>query len=213
LPAFITPEQIWAGKAVGQDVVVLDADGYMLAISLAEKLADEGRNVTIVTPFDRVAPYTDFTLEGPNLRRMMREKGIGQRVAHWVENATPGQRVELTIFDLYRDGFRRTAEPRRGELPRRRGTDNEALSCDSVVLCTRRSSNDGLYRELRARDAEWVEAGIKGIYRAGDCLAPRYIADAVFDGHRMGREIDSAHPERPIAPFREGAVWASTQAG
>jgi dimethylamine/trimethylamine dehydrogenase len=214
LPAFITPEQIWAGKAVGQDVVVLDADGYMLAISLAEKLADEGRQVTLVTPFDRVAPYTDFTLEGPNLRRMMREKGIRQRVAHWVENATPGPgRVALTVFDVYRDGFRRTAVPRRGELPRRRGTHNEVLSCDSVVLCTRRSSNDGLYRELRARDAEWADAGIKGVYRAGDCLAPRYTADAVFDGHRMGREIDSAHPERPIPPVREGPVWAPNAGG
>jgi dimethylamine/trimethylamine dehydrogenase len=81
-----------------------------------------------------------------------------------------------------------------------------------VVLCTRRSSNDGLYRELRARRAEWANAGIKGVFRAGDCLAPRYIADAVFDGHRMGREIDSADPERPLAPLREHSVWLPKEA-
>ena len=40
MPAFATPEQIFAGKPVGDEVVVLDSDGYFMAISLAERLAD-----------------------------------------------------------------------------------------------------------------------------------------------------------------------------
>ena len=48
---------------------------------------------------------------------------------------------------------------------------------------------------------------MKGVYRAGDCLAPRYIADVVFDGHRMGREICSPDPQRPRAIIREQRVW------
>src|SRR4029453_17172519 len=83
LPLFVTPERVFAGKAIGDSVVVLDADGYFMGVSLAEMLADRGKSVTLVTPFDRVAPYTDFTLEGPNLRRMMHEKNIGHRTATW----------------------------------------------------------------------------------------------------------------------------------
>ena len=62
----LTPEQYWAGKPIGQRVVILDGDGYFMAVSLAEQLADAGKDVTLVTWCEKVAPYTDFTLEGPN---------------------------------------------------------------------------------------------------------------------------------------------------
>jgi dimethylamine/trimethylamine dehydrogenase len=211
-PAFVTPEQIFAGKPVGDEVVVLDSDGYFMAISLAERLADLGKQVTLVTSFDRVSPYTDFTLEGPNLRRMMREKNISSRVGHWVERAeTASGRVELALFDVYRDGSRRTESPQPGSLPRRADPTVDTLRCDSVVLCTGRRSNDGLYRDLSARRDAWQPAGLKGVYRAGDCLAPRYIADVVFDGHRIGREICTPDPQRPTPIIREQAVWAGSQ--
>jgi dimethylamine/trimethylamine dehydrogenase len=54
---------------------------------------------------------------------------------------------------------------------------------------------------------DWPQAGIKGVYRAGDCLAPRYIADAVFDGHRIGREICSEYPQEPLPALREQSLW------
>ena len=59
----------------------------------------------------------------------------------------------------------------------------------------------------RPAASEWADAGLAGVYRAGDCLAPRYIADVVFDGHRMGREICSPDPQRPRAVIREQSVW------
>jgi len=208
LPGFVTPEQFFAGKEIGDRVVVLDSDGYFMAVSLAEKLADSGRQVTVVTPFDRVAPYTDLTLEGANLRRMMREKNIGFRVAHWLERAEVGAEIQLSIFDLNRDGSARTKSPVVGSIPRTASIEVSRMHCDSVILCTGRRSNDELYRGLRALDDRWEDAGLKGVYRAGDCLAPRYIADVVFDGHRIGREICSADPQRPRAFIREQRVWA-----
>jgi dimethylamine/trimethylamine dehydrogenase len=207
LPLFVTPEQIFAGKAIGNSVVVLDADGYFMGVSLAEMLADWSKSVTLVTPFDRVAPYTDFTLEGPNLRRMMHEKNIGHHTATWIERAEAGGRANLVLYDVNRDGYRRTTAPQKGVPPRKAGVATRHLSCDTVVLCTSRRSNDAIYRSLRTRAAEWAEHGIRGVYRAGDCLAPRYIADVVFDGHRMGREIDSDDPQRPRAIIREHRIW------
>ncbi len=206
-PAFVTPEQFFSGKPVGERVVVLDGDGYFMAIGIAEMLADRGKAVTLVTPFDKAAPFADWTLEGPNLRRMTREKGIAQRVAHWVERVDGGRDTRVTIFDVYRDGYRRATAAKAGELPRRAGTAVEVLACDSLILCTSRRSEDSLYRALKARRAEWAAAGLLGVYRAGDCLAPRYLADAVFDGHRLGREIDSADPARPRAMIREYRIW------
>jgi dimethylamine/trimethylamine dehydrogenase len=206
-PGFVTPEQVFAGKDIGQRVAILDSDGYFMAVSLAEMLADRGKSVTLITSFDRVAPYTDLTLEGPNLRRMMREKAIESRVGTWVESAASGNNITLHLFDVYRDGSKRTDKPVAGELPRRRGTDTEDFACDTVVLCTGRHSNTGLYTEFAAHRDIWAEKGIAGVYRAGDCLAPRYLADVVFDGHRMGREIDSPDPQRSRAIIREHRIW------
>ena len=76
-----------------------------------------------------------------------------------------------------------------------------------VVLCTAREANDGLHRALTARRGEWVDKGLERVSRAGDCLAPRYLADAIFDGHRIAREFESVDPERPKAIIRERQVW------
>ena len=81
------------------------------------------------------------------------------------------------------------------------------LEADSVVLCTSRRSETGLWTALAVRRDEWAGQGIAGVYRAGDCLAPRYLADAIFDGHRLGREIDSPDPQRPRAFIRERRIW------
>jgi len=58
-----------------------------------------------------------------------------------------------------------------------------------------------------ARRGEWIDKGLERVSRAGDCLAPRYLADAIFDGHRIAREFESVDPERPKAIIRERQVW------
>jgi dimethylamine/trimethylamine dehydrogenase len=207
-PYCVTPEQYFAGKPIGQRVVILDSDGYFMASSIAEVLADQGKQVTIVTHLEKVAPMTDLTLEGFNLKRMMREKGIHERVGHWVEALRPaGNRVEVVVYDLHRDGSRRTTEPTTGTYPRRLGNAVEILDCDSVILCTARESRTELYDALYERRGEWAQKGIEAIVRSGDCLAPRYLADAIFDGHRIARELESENPERPRAMIRERPIW------
>ncbi|MGF7160861.1 dimethylamine/trimethylamine dehydrogenase [Rhodoligotrophos appendicifer] len=207
LDCFVTPEQFFAGKPIGDRVVVLDSDGYFMAISIAEMLRDQGKEVTFVTHLETVAPMTELTLEGYNLRRMMREKGIHERTGHWVERVEHANSVDVVLYDRYRDGFRRTTKPEKGVYPRRLGDAVEILSCDSVVLCTARESKRGLYDELVALKPRWAEAGLTTVVRSGDCLAPRVLADAIFDGHRIAREFESANPERPKAIIRERQIW------
>ena len=208
LDVFVTPEQYFAGKAIGDRVVVLDSDGYFMAIGIAEALANQGKHVTFLTHYEKVAPMTELTLEGYNLRRMMREKGIEERVGHFVERVDVGPSgAEVVIFDQYRDGYRRTSEPKAGVYPRKLGDAVEVLACDTVVLCTARESDRTLHDGLLARRERWEDAGIEAVVRSGDCLAPRYLADAIFDGHRIGREIESDNPERPRAIIRERQIF------
>jgi dimethylamine/trimethylamine dehydrogenase len=83
------------------------------------------------------------------------------------------------------------------------------LEVDGVVLVTQRLSDDALYHQLAADPAALEAAGIESLYRIGDCVAPRLIADAIFDGHRLAREIDSSDPARPLPYLRERPLMAS----
>ena len=209
MPQFCTPDQVMNGKDVGDRVVVLDADGYFTGASTAEFLADQGKQVSLVTQLHAVAPYTDFTLEAPNLHRMIHEKNIRDITSHWVHSIEPGNETKVMIYNLYGDGYQRTSKPRTGELPRKANTNIEELTCDTVVLVTGRLSNQALFSELKSRRSEWAEEEIDNIFHTGDCYAPRMIADAIFDGHRLAREFESDNPQYAQPWIRERQIWGS----
>jgi dimethylamine/trimethylamine dehydrogenase len=75
--------------------------------------------------------------------------------------------------------------------------NGEPLELDAagVVLVTQRISHDALFHDLDGRRA--------AVFRIGDCVAPRLLAEAVFDGHRLAREIDGEDPEVALPYLRE----------
>ena len=58
-----------------------------------------------------------------------------------------------------------------------------------------------------SRRAEWAAEDIDNIFHTGDCYAPRMIADAIFDGHRLAREFDSDNPQYALPWIRERQLW------
>jgi dimethylamine/trimethylamine dehydrogenase len=184
----LTPEQVMleGKKPPGERVLVYDAEGYFVASGLAEKLAAEGCSVELVTPHERIAPVCDETLEGPLLRQHLHSVGVRGRTGTTVTAIEPG-RVAAA------DEFGGAVE----------------LEADAVVLVTQRRSNDELYLELKAGADTLADEGIEALYRIGDCVAPRIIAEAIFDGHRLGREIDSENPAIPLPYRRERLVLES----
>ena len=78
-------------KEIGQRVLVYDCEMYYTGIGMAEKLVREGKDVTYVTPFEAMAPYTVYTLEFPRLNRHLRQLGIDVVVEHVVTAIEPGR--------------------------------------------------------------------------------------------------------------------------
>ena len=182
-----------AGKRPpGERVVVYDCEGYFVAAGLAELLASEGHAVELVTPFDVVSPESDHTLEGALLRRRLHDAGV-----QMTRNVTIG-----TVTADRIEGHGEFAEP-------------WARQSEAIVLVTQRLSDDALYNELCADENALHAEGIEAVYRVGDCVAPGLIADAVFSGHRLAREIDTANPAVPLPVRRElptpAAVGASSR--
>ena len=196
LPHCLTPEQIMVeGKQVpGERVLIVDNDGYFMGPSLAEKLAMEGKQVTLMTHLGHIGPYMHFTLEAPNMHRRLHKL-----------------KVEIATYQI-------PTQIEAGKVTSAHVYDEEHLTewdVDGVVLVTQRRSNEALYRELKDRvglDGLRGE-GITGLYRIGDCEAPRLIADCVFSGHRLAREIDSPNPEVPKPFIRERRVIERERTG
>jgi dimethylamine/trimethylamine dehydrogenase len=184
-PHVLTPEQLMLEGKVppGERVVVFDADGYFMAPGLAEKLVLDGLQVELVTCHDVVSPLSDETLEGALLREHLHEVGVAMRAG-----------VLLTAI-----------EPGRASAKDHLGEPLE-LEADAFVLVTQRLSNEELYLELKADLAALRLEGIEAVYRIGDCVAPRLIAEAIFDGHRLARELDSEDPAVPLPYKRERLV-------
>jgi dimethylamine/trimethylamine dehydrogenase len=80
-----------------------------------------------------------------------------------------------------------------------------SAACDGIVLVTQQESQDTLYRELAGDEVALTAAGIGGLYRIGDAVAPRMVSEAIFDGHRLAREIDKNDPGLPTPYLRERA--------
>ena len=200
----LTPEQVMGGKPVpGDDVVVLDGDGYLTGVSMAETMALRGKRVTLITNMNNVAEFSRFTMELPNNKRMLNENKVHVMTNHWAHGYSPGT---LSLYFLYRD----TAglyELEPGHWGRRPGTELKEVPCSALVLVTSRVSNVQLYRELERRRVEWARYEIQAVYRIGDCHAPRHALNAIFDGHRLAREFESPHPQHPLPFIRERQVW------
>ena len=178
----LTPEQVMVeGKSPpGERVAVYDCDGYFMGPDLAEQLAVAGFRVDLVTSLEDVAPFAHETLEQALLKRRLHESGVRLHRGVVLERVEPG------------------LVSGRGEF----GEPYE-LETDAVVLVTQRVSDEALYLELAA-DGERLRAeGIEAVYRIGDCVAPQLIADAIFDGHRLAREIDADDPAVPLPWRRE----------
>ncbi len=78
-----------------------------------------------------------------------------------------------------------------------------SLEADGVVLVTQQHSDNALYAELVADPAALEAAGIRQVLLIGDAAAPRLPSEAVFDGHRVARELEHADPTAPRAWLRE----------
>jgi dimethylamine/trimethylamine dehydrogenase len=195
LPHVLTPEQIMVeGKqAPGERVIIVDNDGYFMGVSLAEKLASEGKKVTIMTPMGHIAPYMHFTLEAPNMHRKLHKLGVEIVTYHLPTKIGAGGVTATHVYDV--DAHEHTWE------------------ADATVLVTQRRSNEALFRELK--DSVGLEAlkaeGVEALYRIGDCEAPRLVADAIFSGHRLAREIDTDDPAVPLPFKRERRVPAEDE--
>jgi dimethylamine/trimethylamine dehydrogenase len=171
-----TPDDLMAGKLPTGKVIIYDDDHYYMGGVLAELLATNGCEVTLMTPAPTISAWTEYTLERDRIYKRLLNLNVTLLPHHSLASLSPGTAtVSQTI------------------------TSAEAtLPCDAIVLVTDRIPNDSLYHELKPALAD---GRLKSLRVIGDADAPNIIAQAVFSGHLAAREFDEII-DPDVTPFK-----------
>jgi dimethylamine/trimethylamine dehydrogenase len=155
--------------------IIYDDDHYYMGGVLAELLAANGCQVTLVTPAPLVSYWSQFTLEQERIQHKLMKLGVKiypgtmlseiQNDCVMLTNTIPGDPIEL---------------------PR-----------DGVLLVSDRISNDSMLYELKPA---LEEGKLNSLRVIGDAEAPNIIAQAVFSGHLAAREFEEEKVEG--TPFK-----------
>ena len=179
----LTPEHIYAGVAIADPVLVFDDDNFYLGAVIAEKLTGDGHAVTLVTTDSKVSSWTENTLEQHRIQARVLELGIEVVTAHTIAQIH-ADKVECTC--IFTNHLR-------------------TVTAGSVVMVTSRQPNNQIYLALRENPEKLASAGIRSVSAIGDCNNPSTIATAIYEGHRVARELDAA-PVDPDMPFRREQI-------
>jgi mycofactocin system FadH/OYE family oxidoreductase 2 len=168
-------------RPVGKRVVVLDDDGTRYAAGVTEVLLDRGCEVQLVSRWPSLFPSTLTTLDMAHLYGRLLGKGLAYRLNSWAISIE-GDRVD--VVNLYTEA-------------------QESLEAiETVVLATGPKANDDLYFALKGR--------IDNLHRIGDCVAPRKLDHAIYEGALADRELWSPEEryiyEGELERWQESAV-------
>ncbi len=171
-----TPDDLMDGKFPSGKVIIYDDDHYYMGGVLAELLAQNNCEVTLVTPAPSISYWTQFTLEQTRILKQLNALNVTLLPSHFIASHSPTT-VTVTNSITYAES---------------------TLACDAIVMVTDRLPNDALYHELKPALADGT---LKSLRLIGDAEAPNIIAQAVFSGHLAAREFDE-DPDPDGTPFK-----------
>jgi dimethylamine/trimethylamine dehydrogenase len=178
---FFTPDDLMDVKLPQGRVVLYDDDHYTMGGVLAELLAQNGCDVTLVTPTPTISAWTEYTLEQARIYKRLLSLGVTLLPHHVLASSHP---EAVTVQHAITSA-------------------ETTLPADALVLVTERIPNDALYRELLPSLANGKLDSLRLI---GDAEAPNIIAQAVFSGHLAAREFDEQiNPDE--TPFLRERTW------
>jgi mycofactocin system FadH/OYE family oxidoreductase 2 len=156
---FTVWDVLLGSRSCGESVVVLDDDGSRYAAGTAEVLLDRGSRVELVSRWNALFPFTLTTLDMPILYSRLLGKGLTFRLNSWAKAI---ERDRVSVYNLYT------------------GAEEAIEGVDTVVLATGPKANEDLYLALKGE--------VENLHRIGDCVAPRKLDHAVYEGYIAGLE-------------------------
>lgn len=146
---------------IGERVVVVDGEASWRTLCVAEYLADMGKKVEMITHYSSPALFLVYPVDRMFYSRSLAEKGI-RNINNTEIKEISGDTI--TTFSVYRPGHEKKIE-----------------GVDTIVWAAGVQSDDRLYRDLKGK--------VKALHRVGDCIAPRPMEHAFWEGEDIGRAL------------------------
>ncbi len=149
---------------VGKRVCLIDYDGHHRATATAEFLANQGKQVHMICSSLFIGAELGPTQDLYLTRQRLLQKGVSFTPDIAVMEVA-GEAGAKTVkgFNVYSNQWQ------------------EWGPYDTVVLAMGQAVNDDLYFALKGK--------VRELHRVGDCVAPRKVDMAIWEGHQVGREI------------------------
>ncbi len=155
--------KVWSAEEVmsraarpGKHVLVLDEGSNWRGCGTAWHLAEQGHQVTLLTPASMIGKELERTSADIPLRQRLKQLEVDfiteAAITEWHGDGA-------TILDLLDNRSRR-------------------LACDALVLATTNVAETWLAEELQDSDLE--------VHQVGDCVAPREANMAFYEGRKLG---------------------------
>ncbi|MDA8430499.1 MAG: mycofactocin system FadH/OYE family oxidoreductase 2 [Geobacteraceae bacterium] len=165
-PAIYNVVQVLNGEAqhLGEKVCLIDYDGHQRATATAEFLANQGKKVDMITSSLFICAELGPTQDLYSSRQRLLQKGVTftPDIAVMEVGGEAGAKT-VKGFNVYSNVW------------------FDWGPYDSIVLAMGQQVDDDLYMSLKGKVPE--------LYRIGDCVAPRKVDMAIWEGHKLGREI------------------------
>jgi mycofactocin system FadH/OYE family oxidoreductase 2 len=164
-PSIFNVVQVLNGEAeLGERVCLIDYDGHQRATATAEFIANQGKKVDMITSSLFICAELGPTQDLYSSRQRLLQKGVTftPDIAVMEVGGEAGAKT-VKGFNVYSNVW------------------FDWGPYDSLVLVMGQQVDDDLYMSLKGTVPE--------LYRIGDCVSPRKVDMAIWEGHKLGREI------------------------
>ena len=166
--SIFTPEDVLEGCELQSPVIIFDFDYYYMGGLIAEYIKSLGHEVTIITPFEKVSPWSFNSNEVSEIESRLLDKDIKVLTKHRINDIG-----ESSIKIIHQVTNKKTDVDR-----------------GSLVLVGHRKQSDTLYTQLTSDEDALKASGIKSVQNIGDSNAPGAIVHATYAGHLYANTFD-----------------------
>lgn len=153
-------DAVSGAKQVGQKVLMVDDDGHHKGADIAIFLAEQSKQVEVVTRLASVAlDLASIGEQAPVYRRLLASGAVVTpfSVIRRIAGGT------VTVTNIFSE------------------SEEERRDVDTIVAVVANQADGDLYASLKGK--------VKELHAVGDCVAPRRAMDAIFDANRTARLI------------------------
>ena len=166
--SIFTPEDVLEGCELQSPVIIFDFDYYYMGGLIAEYIKSLGHEVTIITPFEKVSPWSFNSNEVSEIESRLLDKDIKVLTNHRISD------IGKSSIKIIHQVTNKKTDVDRG----------------SLVLVGHRKQSDTLYTQLTSDEDALKASGIKSVQNIGDSNAPGAVVHATYAGHLYANTFD-----------------------